>query len=135
MNDTQEDLTTDDELLRIRGMTDGPQNIGKLTLRPITGETWAWMQTVGIYDESIGSILRIAAYAMIHSQPKADVLPLIFKRDKFWMAVSDFIGENFPTHEHLAPYDKAFGEQYEIYEAALTTAAHPSNGIASPIKN
>ena len=135
MNDTQEDLTTDDDLLRLQGMTDGPREIGKFTLRPITGETFAWMQTVGIYDDEIGSVFRMAAYAFIHSQPKKEVLPLIFKREKFWLAVSDFIEEHFDHHESLTPYDKIFGEQYEIYQASLTKAAHPSDGMESPIKN
>ena len=70
MNDTQEDLTTDDELLRIQGMSDVPQEIGKFTLRPITGSSWSWMLCAKLWNDDIDNIMRTAAYAFIHTQPK-----------------------------------------------------------------
>ena len=91
MNEEIEDLSTDDEILRIEGMTAGPISIGKFTLQPMSAETSAWMESAGVWDDEIGNIFKIAAYVMIHASPRSDVLKVVFKRQKFWEAVSDFI--------------------------------------------
>lgn len=130
-----EDLHTDDELLRESGMIDGPKQVSKLTLRPITAESWAWMQTVKVFSDDVGSYHQAAAFAFMHSEPLVVVRSLVFKRDAFWIAVSEWIGEQHKFHTDIEPYSEELTAAYDRYHSALTTAANPSNGTPSGIKN
>jgi hypothetical protein len=135
MNDTQEDIQTDDELLRMQGMLDGPKTIGGLTLRPITGPSWANMQTLGVFDDSIGNAHKLAAYVLLHSESPEIIRSLIFRKDLFWQRVLDWMEKNIKTHMDLKPYDDEFERVYAIYNASLTSAAHPSDPSPASLKN
>lgn len=135
MNETNEDLQTDDEALRLAGMTDGPKAVGKFTVKPMTAETLAWSQSVGIYDDGIGTIHRTAAYVMLHTLAKSELLPLIFNRLKFWTRVSEWVGENVQHHEELTPYAAEMSAAWERYSAAISKPAHPSNSKGPDAKN
>lgn len=130
-----EDLQTDDELMRESGMTDGPKRVNKLTLRPITCESWAWMQTVKIFSDDVGSYHQAAAFAFLHSEPLDYLRGLIFKRDAFWPEVSKWIGERHAHHDDIEPYAKELTDAYERYAAATTHAANPSDPTPGGIKN
>ena len=133
--ETNEELQTDDEALRLAGMTDGPKNIGKFTIRPMTAETLAWAQSLGVFDDGIGHIHRNSAYVMIHSTPRADFLPVAFNRLKFWYRVSDWINANVVHHEELDIYKDEVDAAFERYNASISKPAHPSNSKGPDAKN
>lgn len=134
MNDT-EDLQTDDEALRLAGITDGPKAVGKFTVKPMTAETLAWAQSIGIYEDGIGTIHRTAAYVMLHTLPKAELLPLVFSRLKFWTRVSEWVAENISHHNELAPYSAEMSDAWERYNASISKPAHPSDSKGPDAKN
>jgi hypothetical protein len=130
-----DELETDDEVTRIQAMTDGPKRVSKLTLRPITGESWAWMQTVKIFDDGIGTYHQAAAFAFLHSEPVDELRRLVFNRDLFWPEVSKWIGERHAHHDEIEPYAQELTAAYERYAVATTTAANPNDANPSGIKN
>ena len=132
MND---ELMTDDEALRIAGMTDGPRNVGKFKLRPLCAETLAWAQTVGIFEDDIGNMHRRAGYAMLHTLPPAEILSLVFKKEQFWMRVSKWIADEITHHSQLTIYDDEMNDAYERYDAAVTTAANANTPGIPQAKN
>lgn len=129
------DTMTDDEALRVTSMTDGPKVVGKFDLKPLTAETLAWMQTLGAFDEDLGSIHKGAAFIIIHSLPKKQILPMVFRRTSFWEYVSQWLSENINHHTELAPYNEEFDAAWERYNAAVTMAAHPNDVQPGGIKN
>lgn len=133
--ETNEELQTDDEALRLAGMTDGPKNIGKFTIRPMTAETLAWAQSLGVFDDAIGNIHRNSAYIMLHTMPRAEIVPMAFNRAKFWFRVSDWIAENVIHHKELDEYKDEMDAAWERYNASISKPAHPSNSKGPEAKN
>ena len=133
MNTEIDELTTDDEALRESGMVDGKKMVSNLKLRPITAESWSWMQTVQIFSDDIGTNHQGAAFAFLHSEPEDFVRGLVFKRSEFWPEVSKWIGKNHQHHKEMDVYWSEFNDSIDRYKAALTTAANPSQpGIQGP---
>ena len=124
---------TDDEAMRIAGMTDGPRKAGKFKLRPLSAESLAWAQTVGIFDDEVGEIHRIAGYVMIHVEPLECLLDVVFKKQLFWKSVSKWMRENVQHHADLTPHGEKMNDAWARYDAANTTAAHPNDpGMPQP---
>lgn len=132
---TEVEMLTDDEALREAGMSDGPKKIGKFKLRPLSAESLAWSQTVGIFDDEIGEIHRIAGYVFLHTEHVEDILPVVFKKDRFWRSVSVWMREKINHHGELKPYDEEMNEAWERYNAATTKAANPSHSNGPQPKN
>lgn len=130
-----EEMMTDDEVLRMQGMTDGPKKVSRLTLRPITGESWAWLQTLKVFSDEVGSYHQAAAFAFLHSEPVEVIRGLVFKRDAFWPEVSKWIGERHAHHDEIEPYALELTAAYERYSAGITQAANPSDPQPAGLKN
>ena len=123
------DLETDDEVLRERGLTDGPVQVAKITLRPITPTSFSQIMRRGIFNDDKGDPLqRTAGYVFLHSEPKDKIQAVVNNELLFWTAVDDWLDENLNHHLEMAPYSDAMSEGISIYLAAKTEAQHPSSG-------
>ena len=124
-----QELETDDEALRERGLTDGPVQVAKITLRPITPASFSQIMRRGIFNDDKGDPLqRTAGYVFLHSEPKDKIQAVVNNELLFWTAVDDWIDENLKHHLDMAPYSEAMSEGISIYLAAKTEAQHPSSG-------
>lgn len=136
MNDTQEDLTTDDELLREQGITAGPVKKGKFKLRPMTALSLSWLQRNRIFDDGNGDMLqKTAAYAYLHTEPKEDIRAVVNDRASFLNAVDEWIEKHVSHHTVLEPISEEMNAAMESYLAASTTAANPSRPNPGGPKN
>ena len=127
--DTIDELETDDEALRERGLTDGPVQVAKITLRPITPTSFSQIMRRGIFNDDKGDPLqRTAGYVFLHSEPKDKIQAVVNNELLFWTAVDDWLDENLEHHLDMAPYSDAMSEGISIYLAAKSEAKHPSSG-------
>jgi hypothetical protein len=133
---TENELITDDEILREDGMADGPCKIGQIDFRPMTALSFSWIQRNGIFADGYGDSIKIAAaYAYLHSAKISDIRAVVNNRDKFDDAVDLWIEENISFHTELEPLTDLMNSAINSYMAASTRAANPSNKPASGLKN
>lgn len=136
MNTDIEELVTDDELLRVQGMADGPKRLSKFNLRPVTALSLSWMQRNNLFEESFGDMLmKTAAFAYLHSADKATIRGVVNDRLPFLSAVDEWMDANIKHHSELEPVSQEMTEALDRYMAAVTTAANPNNAQPGGIKN
>lgn len=126
------ELLKDDELTREKGFTDGPKQVSKFELRPVTALSLSWLQRNKVFDGSIGDNLqRTAAYAFLHHADKSLIRGVVNDHREFLEAVDEWMDEHIAHHSELEPVAAAMSEALECYMAATTTAAIPSTGGGS----
>jgi len=136
MKHTDEDLTTDDELMREQGMASGPVKKGRFTLRPMTALSLSWLQRNRVFDDGYGDMLqKTAAYAFLHTEPKEEIRAVVNDRTAFLDAVDEWIEKHIAHHTELEPISVEMNAAMDSYMAATTTAANPSPGKPGGPKN
>ena len=124
---TDNELMTDDEVIREIGMTDGPKRKAGFTLQPMTALTLSWLQRNRVFDDGEGDMIqKTAAYAFVHSAKRADIRAVVNDRESFLDAVDSWIEKNIVHHSELEPLSVEMNSAMESYLAATTTAANPS---------
>ena len=127
--DTKIELLKDDELTREKGFTEGPKQVSKFELRPVTALSLSWLQRNKVFDGDFGdNMQRTAAYAFLHHAEKSLIRSVVNDPREFLEAVDDWIEEHIVHHSELEPVATAMSEALESYMAATTTAAIPSKG-------
>lgn len=130
------ELMTDDEAMREAGMTDGPIRKAGFTLQPLSALTLSWLQRNRIFDDESGDMIqKTAAYAFVHSSPKAEVRAVVNDRNDFLDAVDAWIEKHIAHHTELEPLSAEMNAAMESYLAATTTAARPSDPTGPQVKN
>lgn len=131
---TEIELMTDDEALREAGMTAGPIRKAGFTLRPLSALTLSWLQRNRIFDDESGDMIqKTAAYAFIHSSPRADVQSVVNDRIQFLDAVDVWIEKHIKHHSELEPLSAEMNKAMETYLSSITAAANPNDpGIPQP---
>jgi hypothetical protein len=131
-----EELMTDDELLREIGMTDGPKSVSRFKLRPITALSLSWMQRNNMFEESFGDMLqKTAAFAYLHSEDKQKIRSVVNDRLPFLSAVDDWMDQNVSHHSELEPLSDEMNKSFDRYMSAITKSVHPSDPLPNGIKN
>lgn len=126
------ELLKDDELTREKGFTEGPKQVSKFELRPVTALSLSWLQRNKVFDGTFGdNMQRTAAYAFLHHADKAKIRGVVNDPREFLEAVDDWIEDHILHHSELEPVATAMSEALECYMAATTTAAIPSTGGGS----
>jgi hypothetical protein len=92
-----EDLTTDDEAVRVTAMTSGAEKCGRWTMRPTTAREVAWMQRYSGRHKNMGSMWEAGAIAYIHCGKPDEVLGAINDPELFVEAVDNWLVENNPS--------------------------------------
>ena len=128
---TDNDLLTDDEALRVVGMTDGAKSIPELNLnlRPMTALSLSWMQRNNVFYESDGDMMqKTAAFAYLHFAEKQEIRAVVNNREKFFSAVDDWLDENIQHHNQLEPIAAEMNASFESYMAAQSKGGGPYKG-------
>jgi hypothetical protein len=128
MND---ELKTDDEMLREIGATEGQRKIAGISLRPMTVLTLSQMQRNGLLDETTDMLQKTAAFAFIHSAPKDDVRSVVNNRAKFFDEVDEWLERNFTHHAELEPLAEMMAESFNAYMAAKSSGGGVYQGDGS----
>jgi hypothetical protein len=130
------ELMTDDEALRLHGMTDGPKQVSRFKLRPVTALSLSWMQRNRLFEDDFGDMLmKTAAFAFLHSEDKAKIRSVVNDRIPFLGAVDEWMDDNIKHHSELEPISQEMNDSLDRYMAAITTAANPSESHPNGIKN
>lgn len=128
------ELLTDDEALRVEGMTDGVKKVGKFKLRPMTPVSLSWCQRNQVFDDEVGDPLqKTAAYVFLHTEPKENIRAVVHDRQKFADAVDDWMDRHIQNHiDDLQPYSDEMTKSIQKYLAAISHAKNPTTGDPEP---
>lgn len=128
------ELLTDDEALRVEGMTDGIKKVGKFKLRPMTPVSLSWCQRNQVFDDEVGDPLqKTAAYVFLHTEPKENIRSVVHDRQKFADAVDDWMDRHIQNHiDDLQPYSDEMTKSIQKYLAAISHAKNPATGDPEP---
>ena len=127
-NTDTDELTTDDEILRIQGMEDGPKKIAGRELRPISALTLSWMQRNKFFDPGWDLIWKCAAFTLLHSEPIPKIRSIVNDRAAFLEAVDVWIEKNILHRDDVQTLSKAMDEAFELYMAASTHSQGTATG-------
>jgi hypothetical protein len=119
-NTDTDELTTDDEILRIKGMEDGPKQVAGRELRPISALTLSWLQRNKFFGEGRDLIWKCAAFMFLHSEPIPKVRSVVNDNDAFMIAVDQWIEKNILHRDDVQTLSKAMDEAFELYMSAST---------------
>lgn len=119
-NTDTDELTTDDEALRIQGMEDGPKQVAGRELRPISALTLSWMQRNKFFGEGRDLIWKCAAFMLLHSEPIPKVRSVVNDHEAFMLAVDQWIEKNILHRDDVQTLSKAMDEAFELYMSAST---------------
>jgi hypothetical protein len=119
-NTDQDELTTDDEVLRIQGMEDGPKQVAGRELRPISALTLSWMQRNKFFEQGRDLIWKCAAFMFLHSEAIPKIRSVVNDKDAFMVAVDTWIEKNILHRDDVQTLSKAMDEAFELYMSAST---------------
>ena len=119
-NTDTDELTTDDEILRIQGMEDGPKQVAGRELRPISALTLSWMQRNKFFGEGRDLIWKCAAFMFLHSESIPKVRSVVNDNDAFMITVDQWIEKNILHRDDVQTLSKAMDEAFELYMSAST---------------
>jgi hypothetical protein len=126
------ELMTDSEALLVRGATKTNEKIAKLNLRPMTIRTLSQMKRNGMLDEDNQDVFqKTAAFGFIHSASKDQINEVVGDRNKFQVAVDDWMEDNFSHHTEMESLAEAMNKAFEEYSEAITTGSVPYQGNGS----
>ena len=127
-NTDTDELTTDDEILRIQGMEDGPKQVAGRELRPISALTLSWMQRNKFFGEVRDLIWKCAAFMFLHSEPIPKVRSVVNDNDAFMITVDQWIEKNILHRDDVQTLSKAMDQAFELYMSASTHSQGNSAG-------
>jgi hypothetical protein len=138
--DNNDDMTLDDEVLRENAMTEGVKKVSKFILRPMTAESFSWVQRMGLFEDGNSDVVHdpvqvAAAYALLHTAERSEIRHLVQSRERFFDAVDVWMDANLGHHSELEPVTNEMNEAVQTYISATTTASNPSDAGASGAKN
>jgi hypothetical protein len=122
------DLLTDDEELRIAGITDGPRLIAGRDLRPITALTISWMQRNKFFDPDKDNIWKAAAFMFLHSEPFTKIRAVVNDRSAFLDAVDVWIEKNIPDQQTVRAMAADMEQAFTLYMAATSHSEGTESG-------
>ena len=122
------DLLTDDEELRIAGITDGPKHVAGRELRPITALTISWMQRNKFFDPDKDNIWKAAAFMFLHSEPFTKIRAVVNDRSAFLDAVDIWIERNIPDQQTVRAMATDMEQAFNLYMAATSQTESQASG-------
>jgi len=114
------ELETDDEVLRLQGMREGSTKVGAFKLRRFVPGTIDIVQTNNTGKK--GNFFTIAAFGFVHSVPLDEVLEIADDPNAFARAVRKWHIENFQTLEAQTALTEAVKAEFERINSAESTS-------------
>jgi hypothetical protein len=124
-----EELLTDDEVLREAGMREGTRKTGKWKLRPCVPGTISIIRSNML--EKRDEFWFVAAFAFVHIAPIEDVLAVDSDQIAFNKAVRRWQLENLTTIDEQNELSELVSAAWEKVNAAETKAQHASGSSPS----
>jgi len=115
-NQKNNELETDDEVLRLQGMRDGSTKVGDFKLRRFVPGTIDIVQTNNTGKK--GNFFTIAAFCYVHSVPLDEVLEIADDPAAFARAVRKWHIEHFQTLEAQTALTEAVKAEFERINSA-----------------
>jgi hypothetical protein len=122
------DLLSDDEALRIQGITDGPKLVAGRELRPITALTISWLQRNKFFDPDKDNIWKAAAFMFLHSEPFTKIRSVVNDRSAFLDAVDIWIEKNMPDQRTVSAMATDMNQAFSLYMAATSHSEGTESG-------
>ena len=122
------DLLSDDEALRIAGITDGPKHVAGRDLRPITALTISWMQRNKFFDPDKDNIWKAGAFMFLHSEPFTKIRAVVNDRSAFLDAVDIWIEKNMPDQRTVRAMAADMEQAFSLYMAATSHSEGTESG-------
>lgn len=119
-NQKNNELETDDEVLRLQGMRSGSTKVGDFKLRRFVPGTIDIVQTNNTGKK--GNFFTVAAFGYVHSVPLDEVLDLADDPVAFARAVRKWHIENFQTIEAQTALTEAVKAEFERINSAESTS-------------
>jgi hypothetical protein len=128
------EILTDDETLRMQGMTEGPKKVGKFKMRPMTPLTLSWCQRNNVFDDEFGDPMqKTAAFVFLHTEPKEVIRSVVHNKTSFANAVDDWIEKHVQNHHtDLEPYSQEMNASMQQYLAAISHSKSIGSGEPGP---
>jgi hypothetical protein len=126
-----ESLELDDEIKRENGMIGGPVKAARWTLRATAAREVSWMQRNSVIEvDGMDILWKTCAFAVIHSEPPAEVASYVNDRHKFMTAVDSWMGKHNPTANDIKSLSSAMNERIEEWFAGYSNLVEsgPSSG-------
>jgi zona occludens toxin (predicted ATPase) len=124
-----EELLTDDEVLREAGMREGTRKTGKWKLRPCVPGTISIIRSNML--EKRDEFWFVAAFAFVHIAPIEDVLAVDSDQIAFNKAVRRWQLDNLTTIDEQNELSALVSAAWEKVNAAETKAQHASGSSPS----
>lgn len=124
-----EELLTDDEVLREAGMREGTRKAGKWKLRPCVPGTISIIRSNML--EKRDEFWFVAAFAFVHIAPLEDVLAVDSDQIAFNKAVRRWQLDNLTTIDEQNELSELVSAAWEKVNAAETKAQHSSGSSPS----
>ena len=125
---TDTDLLTDDEALRERAMTSGPQKLSRWEMRPTAALEISWMQRNKFFDPDKDNIWKAAAFMFLHSEPFTKIRAVVNDRSAFLDAVDIWIEKNIPDKQTVHAMATDMDQAFSLYMAATSHSEGTESG-------
>jgi len=119
-NPKNNELETDDEVLRLQGMRPASNKVGDFKLRRFVPGTIDIVQTNNTGKK--GNFFTVAAFGFVHSVPLDEVLEIADDPTAFARAVRKWHIENFTTLEAQTELTEAVKAEFERINSAESTS-------------
>jgi len=125
------DLLTDDEIIRVQAFEDGNKKVSKWELRPITALSVSWMQRNNVFNDDKDMIWKAGAFAFLHSAPFEDIRGCVKDKADFIDAVDCWIEENVVHHSEIEGIIFEMNHAFSIYTTSHSTQSKTQKGSSN----
>jgi hypothetical protein len=125
------ELLTDDEIIRVQAFEDGDKEIGKWKLRPITALSISWMQRHNVFNDDKDMIWKASAFAFLHSVPFDEIRGCVKDKEAFIDAVDCWIESNIVHHSEIEGITTEMNHAFSIYTTSHSTQSKSKKGSSS----
>jgi hypothetical protein len=125
------DLLTDDEIIRVQAFEDGNKKVSKWELRPITALSVSWMQRNNVFNDDKDMIWKAGAFAFLHSAPFEEIRGCVKTKDDFIDAVDCWIEENVVHHSEIEGIIFEMNHAFSIYTTSHSTQSKAQKGSSN----
>ena len=128
-----DELKTDDELLRESGLLEREKKVDGMTLRPMTGASFMWILNKEVFSSENNKVEQIAQFLFLHCASIDEILDVVYSGNSFKKEVIKWISKTSLNEHHsrILAFEPIVDEAWAKYSAAKTTAqfSHQENPL------
>jgi hypothetical protein len=129
-----EELMTDDEIMRGKAMESGSIDIAGMTFAPTDCLLVSWMQRNNVLDDSKMDIVwRVFAFAYLHTSPRKQIRAVVNNADDFIEAVDAWMEKHNPSEADFKSMSALMNER--VLEWFTSSSTLKESGSATDAGN